>query len=392
MEKVIAFIPALVDSAGSSPDFNQLFCGRPLIYWTLEALQRSDAVRQIVIATNNEEPVIDLANFHFSKIKWYRTDKAELTAYERVESLLLEYVRREKPAHQDVLLLTDYHFPLTDAVHFDRACDLLKQQHAHSVFAAIPNRHFFWTPDGVSINYNYRKRPADAEPKKELLETGALYGIKVGTFIANVNRLSGKIAVCELPTYTALQLREPVDWLVGERLMHQYRIDHRKASGIGRVKLLVSDVDGVLTDGSMYYTENGDEIKRFHTYDGMAFVLLREKGIRTALITSEDTQMVANRAKKLKIDYLYQGRRHGGKLAAIREICEEMNIGLEDVLYIGDDINCREALQAVGFAFCPANALPDIRELPNVIHLETKGGSGAVREVYEKYLRPGLER
>lgn len=167
-------------------------------------------------------------------------------------------------------------------------------------------------------------------------------------------------------------------------------IDHR-LSGIGEVKLVISDVDGVLTDGSMYYTEHGDEMKRFHTYDGMAFNLMKENGIKTALITSEDTKMVTNRAKKLKIDHLYQGRRHGGKLSAIEDLCRLENITLQQVIYIGDDINCREALQAVGFAFCPANALPDIKALPNVIHLERKGGEGVVREMYEQFLRPHLE-
>ncbi|PHN07563.1 KdsC family phosphatase [Flavilitoribacter nigricans] len=169
------------------------------------------------------------------------------------------------------------------------------------------------------------------------------------------------------------------------------KVSDQRLRGIGGVRLVISDVDGVLTDGSMYYTENGDEMKRFHTYDGMAFNLLRDKGIKTALITSEDTNMVANRARKLKIDYLYQGRRHGGKLSAIEEICRKENITLREVIYIGDDINCREALQAVGFAFCPANALPDIKALPNVIQLEKRGGEGAVREMYERFLRPQID-
>ena len=168
------------------------------------------------------------------------------------------------------------------------------------------------------------------------------------------------------------------------------RRNARKTTGIGQVRLIVSDVDGVLTDGSMYYTENGDEIKRFHTYDGMAFNLMQAHGIKTALITSEDTKMVANRAEKLKIDYLYQGRRHGSKLSAIEDICRIEGIELSQVIYIGDDINCREALQAVGYAFCPANALAEIRRLPGIIRLERKGGEGAVREMYERYLRPRL--
>ena len=75
------------------------------------------------------------------------------------------------------------------------------------------------------------------------------------------------------------------------------------------IKLFISDVDGVLTDGSMYYSENGDEMKRFSTYDGMAFEMLRNKGIKTAIITSENTKIVSNRSKKMKIDFLYQGEK-----------------------------------------------------------------------------------
>lgn len=390
MEKVIAFIPAIIDLSEDPDDLTQLFCGRPLIHWTVEALQQCSVIKQIVIATNNGRKVTELSTLALPKVQLYSTAHEDASVYEKTEIVLSEYLRKSNLAHQDIFILVDYHFPLIRTEHYLGAIDLIRSQSNHSVFSAVRNRYFYWTQDGISINYNYHKRPLKKELRKELLETGAFYATKVGSFIANINRLSGRIAPYELPAYTIHQLSAPTDWLVGEVLMHQYRIDHQKKTGFGRVRLVISDVDGVLTDGSMYYTENGDEIKRFHTYDGMAFGLLRDHGIKTALITSEDTQMVANRAKKLKIDHLYQGRRHGGKLAAIQEICAKEEISLEEVLYIGDDINCREALQAVGFAFCPANALPDIRMLPNVIQLETKGGSGAVREVYEKYLRPSL--
>lgn len=152
------------------------------------------------------------------------------------------------------------------------------------------------------------------------------------------------------------------------------------------IKLFLTDVDGVLTDGSMYYTESGDELKRFHTYDGMAFELLRKAGIKTGIITSENTQIVARRAAKIKADYLFQGKRDGGKLAAAEQICAEMGITLEEVAYIGDDINCLELLKAVGLPACPANARAAVKKLPNILVLETKGGDGAVREFVERIL------
>ena len=141
----------------------------------------------------------------------------------------------------------------------------------------------------------------------------------------------------------------------------------------------MSDVDGTLTDGGMYYSENGDELKKFNTRDGMGFQLLREVGIKTGIITSEDTKMVENRAKKLNVDFLYQGKRDGGKLAAAKEICARLGITLDEVAYIGDDVNCMELLKAVGVKACPADACEEAKAIVG-IHVMKRQGGRRVRE------------
>lgn len=149
------------------------------------------------------------------------------------------------------------------------------------------------------------------------------------------------------------------------------------------IKLLLTDVDGVLTDAGMYYSEAGDELKKFNTHDGMGLQLIRAKGIKTGIITSEDTKLVERRFQKLKLDYLYQGKREGGKLASVKEICEKENILLSEVAYIGDDVNCFELLSSVGLAACPANALDAIKNIPGIVQMKKKGGEGCVREFVE---------
>ena len=146
------------------------------------------------------------------------------------------------------------------------------------------------------------------------------------------------------------------------------------------IQLFLSDVDGVLTDAGMYYTEEGDEFKKFNTRDGKGFELLRNANIKTGMITSENTKIVERRAQKLKIDYLYQGKEHGGKLAAALAICKELNIGLSEVAYIGDDVNCYELLTHVGYAACPSDAIDQIKSIPDIAILNKKGGEGVVRE------------
>lgn len=149
------------------------------------------------------------------------------------------------------------------------------------------------------------------------------------------------------------------------------------------IKLFLTDVDGVLTDAGMYYSENGDELKKFNTHDGMGLQLIRQKGIKTGIITSENTMMVERRFNKLKLDYLYQGKREGGKLASALEICEKEGITLQNVAYIGDDINCLELLSNVGLAACPANALDAVKQIPGIVRMNKKGGEGCVREFIE---------
>ena len=153
-----------------------------------------------------------------------------------------------------------------------------------------------------------------------------------------------------------------------------------------KIKLFLSDVDGVLTDAGMYYSENGDELKKFNTHDGKGFELLRNANIKTGIITSENTKIVERRAKKLKVDFLYQGKEHGGKLEAAKVICKDLGITLDEVAYIGDDVNCLELLSNVGFAACPNNAVDIIKAIPNILVLSAKGGEGAVREFVNKIL------
>ena len=152
---------------------------------------------------------------------------------------------------------------------------------------------------------------------------------------------------------------------------------------VRKVKLFLSDVDGVLTDGGMYYSENGDELKRFHTYDGVAFSLLREAGIKTGLITSEATNLVKRRVNKLDIDYLFQGKKCEDKLKSAIEICKKESIDLDMVSYIGDDYNCIDLLKAVGFKACPSSATKKVKKIEGIIQLDKAGGEGVVREWVE---------
>lgn len=153
-----------------------------------------------------------------------------------------------------------------------------------------------------------------------------------------------------------------------------------------KIRLFLTDVDGTLTDGGMYYTSEGDTMKKFNTRDGMGLQLLQKTGVKVGIITSENTAIVTKRAEKLGLDFLVQGKRDGGKLAAAKEICDTLRITLDDVAYIGDDVNCAELLRAVGTAACPADAMPQVKSIPGIRIMSLKGGDGCVREFINELL------
>jgi 3-deoxy-D-manno-octulosonate 8-phosphate phosphatase (KDO 8-P phosphatase) len=155
-------------------------------------------------------------------------------------------------------------------------------------------------------------------------------------------------------------------------------------SVLQRIRLFATDVDGVLTDAGMYYSESGDELKKFNTRDGMGIKLLQRAGLITAIVTQERTKLVARRAEKLAIPELHQGIMD--KLSVIRDMAQRHGLTLSQVAYMGDDVNDLESLKAVGFSAAPADSLPQILESVKYV-CRLKGGEGAVREVAELILQ-----
>ena len=143
------------------------------------------------------------------------------------------------------------------------------------------------------------------------------------------------------------------------------------------IKLVGTDIDGVWTDARMHYSADGDIMKSFSTYDGMGVQLLREAGIPIIIMTSENTEIVAKRAQKLGITRVYQGENE--KLERLKEVCVELDIILDEVAYIGDDVNDLDVLRAVGLSAMPPNS--PILDQFNPDHLTTRsGGDGAFRD------------
>ena len=151
-----------------------------------------------------------------------------------------------------------------------------------------------------------------------------------------------------------------------------------------KIKLLILDVDGVLTDGGMYYSNSGDEFKKFNTKDGMGIKLAIEKGIKVGFLSNgKNDILINNRAKLLGVEYVYVGFEK--KIIIFNQWLKELNIGYENVAYIGDDINDIEIMKLLECTACPNDAVMQVRGVAKYL-LDLKGGEGCVREFIDTYL------
>lgn len=169
-----------------------------------------------------------------------------------------------------------------------------------------------------------------------------------------------------------------LDVLVLKDLKHLNKVNK------SAVKLIILDVDGTMTDGGMYFTENGDQIKRYNAKDGIAIKALVKKGIHFGIIShGKKLKVVQDRAELLGIEYIYVGTEP--KLGILNKWLADLNLGLENTVFIGDDINDLDIIEAVGLSACPADATPSIKSKVDIV-LRKNGGQGCIRELVDEWL------
>jgi YrbI family 3-deoxy-D-manno-octulosonate 8-phosphate phosphatase len=373
----IAFVPVRCGSKSIPFKNIKLFCGKPLVYWSLLVLQNSENVDVVYLATDCTEIKQVVNSFDFSKVIVYDRNPNNATDTATTESVMLEFINSKKFSDEDLFLLVQATSPLMQTKDVDGSINQFQIKNCDSLLTCVRTKRFFWNDKNIPINYDYKNRPRRQDFEGLLMENGALYMSTVGEIKDCQNRLSGNISVYEMDECTAVELDEDDDWVIAESLMYKNILNKDRST---EIKVFLTDVDGTLTDAGMYYGEDGNEFKKFNTRDGKGFEILRKAGIKTGIITSENTKIVSNRAEKLKVDYLYQGVEHQGKLEVVKEICRIEGVELENIAYIGDDLNCKDLLIKAGLSACPSDAIEEVKLIPGIRILSKSGGSGAVRE------------
>ncbi|MCP3032736.1 acylneuraminate cytidylyltransferase [Halobacillus sp. A1] len=374
--KTTAIIPLRKGSKSIVNKNKKKILGRPLFTWVLGEAIASN-LDEIYIYTDDES----IINFVKNEYKWttkvYVMVRSEKSATDEAST---EFAMKEFSAkiqyNFDVLCLLQATSPLTTKEDINKSLEKLVNNKYDSCLSVVEYKRFFWNEEGVSINYDYNNRARRQDFKGTLVENGAVYVTTKSQFIHSGNRLGGNIGIVKMPEDTFTEVDEPDDLVVVEKLLLR-RLKHKKKTPTS-IKAVVLDVDGVFTNGNITYSIDGEFSKEYNMQDGMGIELLRESNLPIVVMTSEKSDIVGHRMNKLNIEHVYSGVKD--KYSLLDHLLKDLNLKRNDVAYVGDDVNDLANLCSVGWGFCPANAMDEVKMESDVI-LTNRGGLKAIREV-----------
>ena len=371
--KKIGFIPLRKGSKGIPNKNKRKMVGRPLYTWVLGEAIFSD-LDEVCVYTDDQ----DIIDFIAKEYHWTNKVKALLRSDESArdtastEMAMLEFCD-EIGYDFDVFCLLQATSPFTRCNDINACLDKLEGEF-DSALTVVNTHRFLWNEDGTPINYNPLERPRRQDFDGLLMENGAVYATTKVALQKTKNRLGNKVAVVKMPEESLLEIDSENDWIAVEQLLMERQKRTKKSMKITHVVL---DVDGVFTDGTITYTKDGEHTKNFDMRDGMGLEILRQFNVEVMVMTSEQSELVAKRMHKLKIENVYLGVKD--KYSLLQNIIKEKNLVIGNFAYLGDDVNDLTNICSVGWSLVPNNATDIVKQNADVV-LSKNSGAGAIRE------------
>ena len=375
--RIISIIPARGGSKGILRKNIKFLYNKPLIAYSIEQSLKSKLIDDTFVSTEDDE-IKTISMKYGAKIINRPPELATDTA--STESVLL-HASEVLNNNFSYMVLLQPTSPIRYPKQIDEAIELIISQKGDSLLSVFENNSFLWAKNGTSINFNYKNRPRRQDKDWELVENGSFYITRKEILLKEKNRLGGKILMYLMPRWMSVEIDEQFDFELVEYLLKtKYRelnLDYYKKI-IKDLKLIIFDVDGVFTDGSVYLDNKNNEFLRFSRIDGKGIELLRKKGFDLAVITSENSEIVKSRMEKLKIKDIFINIKD--KIKIYNELKEKYKLEDKNICFLGDDIQDLNILKIVGFSCCPINAQRVVKE--NSIYISPfRGGEGFVRDV-----------
>jgi len=380
-KRIVAIIPARGGSKGI-PHKNIIdLAGRPLISYNIEAAKNSYNIIDVYVSTDDKEIAAVAVKYGAKVIERpleLATDKA------KSEEALLHFAEN---VDFDILVFLQCTSPLTSTEDIDNAIKVYLDGNYDSALSVTLDHggflcgSFLWDKDGNSINYDYNNRPMRQDFKMAYRENGAIYITSKENLLKYKNRLSGRVGLYIMPSLKSYEIDDMNDL----NFLREIFYIVKKRSDISTlkekikpIKMIIFDVDGVFTDGSVYLDKMGKESLKFSRVDGKGIEILRKKNIKTAVITAENSEIVKSRMEKLKIDDIFIGE--SDKIKIYESLKGKYFLRDENICFVGDDIQDLEPIKAAGLSVCPANAQQEIKNNCDYISILT-GGQNFVREI-----------
>lgn len=379
--KKVAIIPLRKNSKGIPGKNKKKMVGRPLFSWVLTEAIFSD-LDEVYVFTDDLEIINFIEKeYHWtSKIKTLLRNDQNANDTASTESAMMEF--SDKINHDyAVLCLLQATSPLTMSADINKVLNKITIENFDSALTVVKTHRFTWNSDGTPQNYDVFNRPRRQDFEGLLIENGAVYGTTKESFLNTKNRVGGTIGLVEMPEETMMEIDSRSDWNSVENLL----MERQKALKTNqRIDYLVLDVDGVFTDGAVYYSKDGELAKKFDMRDGMGLEILRQNQVEVVVLTSENSELVGQRMKKLQIQNTFLGVKD--KYSFLKQFLATKNSSFGAVAYVGDDVNDLTNICSSGWSFAPANAT-NIVKLNADFVLSHASAVGAIREVCEFVLK-----
>lgn len=375
--KKTAIIPLRKESKGIPGKNKKKMLGRPLFSWVLTEAIFSN-LDEVVVFTDDIEVIQFVEKeYHWTpKVKTLLRSAENATDTASTESSMLEFAEAIQYDF-DILCLLQATSPMTTAADINGVLTKIEIEKYDSALTVVNTHRFTWNTDGTPQNYDVFHRPRRQDFEGLLIENGAVYATTKTAFETSKNRVSGTIGLVQMDETTLVEIDSMTDWKIVEELLAS-RL--KKSKKHQRIDYLVLDVDGVFTNGQVFYSADGELAKAFDMRDGMGLEILRQHQVEVVVMTSENSPLVAQRMKKLQIENTFLGVKD--KYAFLQHFVKTRNANFAALAYIGDDVNDLTNICSVGWSFAPANGTEIVKQ--NADYLLTKpSAEGAIREACE---------
>ncbi|MBF4465648.1 acylneuraminate cytidylyltransferase [Flavobacterium sp. LC2016-12] len=379
--KKTAIIPLRKNSKGIPGKNKKKMLGRPLFSWALTAAIFSE-LDEIYIFTDDEEIINYVKKEYFwsPKVKALLRNDDNASDTASTESVLLEFAESVQYDF-DILCLLQATSPMTAVEDINAALNEIIVNKKTAALTVVNTHRFTWNSDGTPQNYDVFKRPRRQDFEGLLIENGAVYTTTKEAFLSSQNRVSGSIGLVKMPEESLVEIDSLSDWEIVESLL----ADRQKKKKVHqRIEYLVLDVDGVFTDGCVYYDDKGEMAKKFDMRDGMGLEIIRQNQVEVIVMTSENSELVGQRMKKLQIKHTFLGVKD--KFSFLTQFLLDRNSSFGAVAYVGDDVNDLANICSVGWSFTPSDATEIVKANADYV-LTNASGDGAIRETCEILLK-----